>query len=70
MRFLIKTCSNVGKLFPEQPLAATYSTDAVFTDPALSVEDLLDERFAVIGCRGGDDPSMWWDLNIGVAFCT
>ena len=48
----------------------TRHTDAVFVDPKLSVEDLLDERYAVIGCRGGDDPSMWWDLNIGVAFCT
>lgn len=47
-----------------------YHTDAVFVDPKLSVEDLLDERYAVIGCRGGDDPSMWWDINIGVAFCT
>lgn len=37
-------------------------------DPRLSVEDLLDERYAVIGCRGGEDPALWWDINIGVAF--
>jgi hypothetical protein len=32
------------------------------------VEDLLDERYAVIACRGGEDPFMHWDVNIGVAF--
>lgn len=34
------------------------------------MEDLLDERYAIIGCRGGDNPSIWWDINIGVLFGT
>jgi len=42
--------------------------DAVLRDPRLSVEDLLDERYAVLGCQGGDDPTHFWDINIGVAF--
>jgi len=42
--------------------------DAVLRDPRLSVEDLLDERYAVLGCQGGDDPTQFWDINIGVGF--
>lgn len=34
----------------------------------MGVEDLLDDQYAVIGCRGGEDPVDWWDINIGVAF--
>lgn len=37
-------------------------------DPWLSIEDLLDDKYAVIGCRGGHDPEQFWDINIGVAF--
>ncbi|EWM30543.1 hypothetical protein Naga_100013g40 [Nannochloropsis gaditana] len=42
--------------------------DAIVRDPRLNVEDLLDDRYAVLGCRGGDDPDLFWDINIGVAF--
>jgi hypothetical protein len=42
--------------------------DAVLRDPRLSVEDLLDERYAVLGCQGGDDPTQFWDINLGVGF--
>ena len=42
--------------------------DAIIRDPRLSVTDLLDERYAVVGCRGGDNPTLFYDINIGVAF--
>ncbi len=50
---------------PHTPHRSTpgHATDAIFVDPKLSVEDLLDERYAVIGCRGGEDPDMPWDIK-------
>jgi hypothetical protein len=37
-------------------LTSTPPPDAVFVDPALSVEDLLDDSYAVVG-DGGLDPA-------------
>jgi hypothetical protein len=42
--------------------------DAVFVDGTRSADRFLNDSFAVVGCRGGLDPEMHWDINIGVAF--
>lgn len=43
--------------------------DTLFVDLSKPLDEFLDSRYAVIGCRGGqDDPHAHWDVNSGVLF--
>jgi hypothetical protein len=45
-----------------------FPTDAVFVNATISPERFMNESYALVGCRGGLDPQLFWDVNIGVLF--
>jgi hypothetical protein len=43
--------------------------DSVIIDMNRSLDEFLDDRYAIVSCRGSsDDPNVTWNLNIGVSF--
>lgn len=43
--------------------------DCAVIDPEKKLEDFFNQDSFIVACRGGtDDPSVHWDINIGVAF--